>query len=373
MASSYRILILNIGSTTTKVAFFKNDYLEFQETIDHVSQELKSITDYMEHLSLHKEGIEGFLAKHQIELNKCHMIVSRGGITRPLSSGVYLVDEGMREDLRSGKYGQHPANLGPLIAHDLAKQASIQAVIVDSPSIDEYQPLARVSGIPEIKRKSAFHALNQKAAARRAADEMGVRYEDTNMVVAHLGGGITIGAYQKGRVIDSTLGVGEGPMTAERAGTLPTMDLLRLLEMGKFSLTDLRRRLTSQGGLLAYLGTNDVSQVEAEIREGNEKASLILEAMAYQIAKNIGAMSTVLHGQIDAIVLTGGLANYARLIDWITKRVSFIAPVKVYPGEDEMLALAQGALRVLSEIEAVKHYFSPGQAILIGENRNSVS
>jgi butyrate kinase len=364
---------LNIGSTTTKVAFFKNDHLEFQETIDHVSQELKSITDYMEQFPLRKEGIEGFLAKHQIELSKCHMIVSRGGLTTPLSSGVYLVDEGMREDLRSGKYGQHPTNLGPLIAHDLAKQATIQAVIVDSPSIDEYQPLARVSGIPEIKRKSAFHALNQKAAARRAADEMGVRYEDTNMVVAHLGGGITIGAHQKGGVIDSTLGVGEGPMTPERAGTLPTMDLLRLLESGKFSLTDLRRRLTARGGLLAYLGTTDVSQVEAEIREGNKKASLILEAMAYQIAKNIGAMSTVLHGQVDAIVLTGGLASCARLIDWITKRVSFIAPVKVYPGEDEMLALAQGALRVLSGIEAVKHYFSSGQGILVGENSNSVS
>lgn len=359
MTSSFKILVFNIGSTTTKVAFFENDHLKVQETIDYGSQQLRSLTDYMQQFSLRKEGIEGLLTKRQIELGKFDMIVSRGGLTAPLSSGVYLVDERMCEDLRSGKHGQHPANLGPLIAYDLAKQAAIRAVIVDSPCIDEYHPLARISGIPEIERKSAFHALNQKAAARRAAEEIGIRYEETNMVVAHLGGGITIGAHQKGRVIDSTIGVGEGPMTPERAGTLPTMDLFRLLETGKFSLEDLRRRLTSQGGLLAYLGKNDVSEVEAEILEGNERAALILQAMAYQIAKDIGAMSTVLAGQVHAIVLTGGLANCASLIDWITERVKFIAPLKVYPGEDEILALAQGALRVLSGTEAVKHYSAP--------------
>ncbi|MCK4787635.1 MAG: butyrate kinase [Desulfobacteraceae bacterium] len=356
MVPIYKILVLNIGSTTTKVAFFENHHLKVQEIIGYDPQQVGSLMHYMEQFHLRRQGIVKFLEKHRIVLGDLHMIVSRGGLTAPITSGVYLVDERMCDDLRSGKYGQHPTNLGPLIAHDLAKQTGVRAVIVDSPSTDEYQPLARVSGIPEIERKSAFHALNQKAAARRAADEMGISYEACNMIVAHLGGGITIGAHRKGRVIDSTIGLGEGPMTPERAGTLPTVDLLRFLESGQFSLSDLRRRLTSRGGLIAYLGTNDVSRVETKIQEGDEKALLILQAMAYQIAKDIGAMSTVLHGQVDAVVLTGGLANSSRLAAWISKQIGFIAPVKVYPGENEMHALAQGALRVLSGTESVKHY-----------------
>jgi butyrate kinase len=357
--SIYKILVLNIGSITTKVAFFENLHPKFHEIIGYDPQQVGLIIHYMDQFHLRRQGIMEFLEKHRITLNDLQMIASRGGLTAPIDSGVYLVDEPMCDDLQSGKYGRHPTNLGPLISHDLAKQTGIRAVIVDSPSTDEYQPLARISGIPEIKRKSAFHALNQKAAARRAADEMGISYEACNMIVAHLGGGITIGAHQEGRVIDSTIGLGEGPMTPERAGSLPTVELLGFLESGKFSLSDLRRRLTSRGGLLAYLGTNDVSQVEAKIQEGNENAVLILQAMAYQIAKDIGAMSTVLHGRVDAIVLTGGLANSSRLVAWISKRVGFIAPVKVYPGENEMHALAQGALRVLSGEESVKHYHPP--------------
>jgi butyrate kinase len=356
MASIYKILVLNIGSTTTKVAFFEGHHLKIQESIGHDPQQVGSLMNYMEQLHLRKQGIVEFLEQHRIALGDVHMIVSRGGLTAPIASGVYLVDECMCDDLRSGKYGQHPTNLGPLIAHDLAKQAGIRAVVVDTPSTDEYEPLARVSGIPEIQRKSAFHALNQKAAARRAAVEMGISYELCNMIVAHLGGGITIGAHRKGRVIDSTIGLGEGPMTPERAGTLPTVDLLRFLESGRFSVSDLRRRLTSRGGIIAYLGTNDVNRVEARIQEGDEKALLILQAMAYQIAKDIGAMSTVLHGQVDAIVLTGGLANSSKLAAWISERIRFIAPVRIYPGENEMHALAQGALRALSGTESVKQY-----------------
>jgi butyrate kinase len=356
MATIYKILVLNIGSTTTKAAFFEDGHLKFQEVIGYDPHQVGSLMHYMEQFQLRRQSIVGFLEKHRIALGDLHMIASRGGLTAPIASGVYLVDERMCDDLRSGKYGQHPTNLGSLIGYDLATQGGIRAVIVDGPSTDEYEPLARVSGIPEIERKSAFHTLNQKAAARRAADEMGISYEACNMIVAHLGGGITIGAHRKGRVIDSTIGIGEGPMTPERAGALPTVDLLRFLESGRFSLTDLRRRLTSQGGLIAYLGTNDVIRVEAKIQEGDENALLILQAMAYQISKDIGAMSTVLHGRVDAIVLTGGLANSARLAAWISKRIGFIAPVKVYPGENEMHALAQGALRVLSGTESVKHY-----------------
>jgi butyrate kinase len=359
MALSYNILVLNIGSTTTKIARFENDHPKFQETIPHGPELTGPLSEYMAQFPLYLERVKKFLADHHVDVGQLDMIVSRGGLTAPISSGVYLIDKRMRDNLRSGKYGQHPTNLGPLIATDLAGPAGIRAVIVDSPSTDEFHDLARISGIPEVERKSAFHALNQKAGARMAARDMGISYKESNMVVAHLGGGITVGAHCQGKVIDSTIGVGEGPLTPERTGTLPLMALIRLLESGQLSLADLRRKLTSEGGLLAYLGTSDMSQVETKIRQGHEKARLLLQAMAYQIAKDVGAMSTVLHGKVDSIVLTGGLANSTMLVDSIVDRVNFIAPVKVYPGEQEMLALAAGALRVLAGTDAIKHYSLP--------------
>ena len=359
MALSHNILVLNIGSTTTKIAVFENDHPKFQETIAHGPELAGPLSEYMAQFPLYLERVKKFLADHHVDIGQLDMIVSRGGLTAPIYSGVYLIDKQMRQDLRSGKYGQHPTNLGPLIANDLAKRAGIRAVIVDSPSTDEFHDLARISGIPEIERKSAFHALNQKAGARMAARAMGISYAKSNMVVAHLGGGITVGAHCQGKVIDSTIGVGEGALTPERTGTLPLMAVLRLLESGQLSLADLRRKLTSEGGVLAYLGTSDMSQVETRIRQGHEKELLLLQAMAYQIAKDIGAMSTVLNGKVDAIVLTGGLANSAMLVDAIADRVKFIAPVNVYPGDQEMFALAAGALRVLSGKEAIKHYGLP--------------
>jgi butyrate kinase len=356
MTLSHNILVLNIGSTTTKVAVFENDQPKFQETIAHGSELTGPLSDYMAQFPLYLEYVKQILVDRHIDVGQLDMIVSQGGLTAPISSGVYLIDQPMCDDLRSGKYGQHPTNLGPLIANDLAGSAGIRAVIVDSPSTDEFHDLARISGMPEIERKSAFHALNQKASARKAAQEMGISYAESNMVVAHLGGGITVGAHCQGKVIDSTIGVGEGTLTPQRAGSLPLLAVLRLLESGKLNLADLRRKLTSEGGLLAYLGTNDMTQVETRIRQGHEKAQLLLQAMAYQIAKDIGAMSTVLNGNVDAIVLTGGLANSVMLVDAIADRVKFIAPVKVYPGEQEMLALAAGALRVLIGADAIQHY-----------------
>ena len=356
MAPPHNILVLNIGSTTTRAAVFENDHPKYQETMPHDPELAGPLSGYLAQFSLHLKQVKKFLVDHHIDVGQLDIIVSRGGLTAPLAAGVYLIDERMCADLRSGKYGQHPTNLGPLIANDLAGPAGIRAVIVDSPSTDEFHPLARISGIPEIERKSAFHALNQKAAARMAAAEIGISYAESNVVVAHLGGGITVGAHCQGKVIDSTMGVGEGPLTPERSGALPIMTLLRLLESGELRLADLRRQLTSDGGLLAYLKTSDVSQVETKIRQGHEAALLILQAMAYQTAKDIGAMSTVLHGKVDSIVLTGGLANSLMLVDAIVDRVKFIAPVKVYPGEQEMLALAAGGLRVLTGTEAIKHY-----------------
>jgi butyrate kinase len=359
MTLSHNILALNIGSSTTKIAVFENDQPKFQETIAHGSELTGHLSEYMAQFPLYLEHVNQILIDHHIDVGQLDMIVSQGGLTAPISSGVYLIDERMCDDLRSGKYGQHPTNLGPLIANDLAGSAGIRAVIVDGPSTDEFYALARISGIPEIERKSAFHALNQKAAARMAAQELGISYAKSNMVVAHLGGGITVGAHCQGKVIDSTIGVGEGSLTPERAGTLPLMTVLRLLESGQLSLADLRLKLTSKGGLLAYLGTSDMRQVEARIRQDHEKALLLLQAMAYQIAKDIGAMSTVLNGNVNAVVLTGGLANSLMLVDSIADRVKFIAPVKIYPGEQEMLALAAGALRVLVDKETIKHYGQP--------------
>ncbi len=358
MTLSHNILVLNIGSTTTRAAVFENDQPKFQETIAHGPELTGPLSEYMAQFPVYLEHVKQFLADHHMDVGRLDIIVTRGGLTAPISSGVYLIDKRMCDDLRSGKYGQHPTNLGPLIAHDLAGPAGLRAVIVDSPSTDEFHDLARISGTPEIERKSAFHALNQKAAAGMAAQDMGISYEKSNMVVAHLGGGITVGAHCLGKVIDSTIGVGEGALTPERSGTLPLMTVLRLLESGRLSLTDLRQKLTSKGGLLAYLGTGDMRRVETQIRQGHENARLLLEAMAYQIAKDIGAMSTVLHGNVDAIVLTGGLANSAMLVDAIADRVKFIAPVKVFPDEQEMRALAAGALRVLAGTEAIQQYRS---------------
>ena len=359
MTLSHNILVLNIGSSTTKIAVFENDQPKFQETIAHGSELTGPLSEYMAQFSLYLEHVKQILADHHIDVGQLDMIVSQGGLTAPISSGVYLIDERMCDDLRSGKYGQHPTNLGPLIANELAGPDGLRAVIVDSPSTDEFHDLARISGMPEIERKSAFHALNQKASARMAAQDMGISYANSNMVVAHMGGGITVGAHCQGKVIDSTIGVGEGTLTPERAGTLPLLTVLRLLESGKLSLADLRLKLTSKGGLLAYLGTSDMRQVGTRIQKGHEKELQLLQAMAYQIAKDIGAMSTVLNGNVDAIVLTGGLANSAMLVDSIADRVTSIAPVKVYPGEQEMLALAAGALRVLAGAEAVQHYGLP--------------
>ncbi len=242
------------------------------------------------------------------------------------------------------------------MALSIAKQFGMPAIVIDSPSTDEFEPLARVSGLPEIERKSAFHALNQKIAARRFAAALGKRYEDINVVVAHLGGGITIGAHRQGRVIDCTHGLGEGPLTPERAGSLPTMDLINLAFSGNLDKKQLQGRLVGQGGLAAYLGTTDVQQVEERIKRGDEKARIVFTAVAYQVAKDIGAMAVVLNGELDGIVLTGGIAHSEMLTGLIAARVRFLAPVAVYPGEDEVAALAAGGLRVLEGEETIKKY-----------------
>ncbi len=356
MKKEHHLLVINVGSTSTKVGWFSSRDDAVLETIRYSSEALSSYKSIGEQLPHRKDDVLKFLARKGISLKEIDMVVSRGGLGKPAPAGAYTIDDDMCRDLLEGKYGMHPSALGPAMALDIARKYGMPAIVIDPPSTDEFQPLARISGLPEIERKSAFHALNQKMAARRLAREMGKKYEEMNLVVAHLGGGVTIGAHQKGRVIDCTHGLGEGPLTPERAGALPTIDLLNLAFSGKLDKKEMQARLVGQGGLAAYLSTTDGQKIRNMINAGDERAKLIYEAMAYQIAKDIGAMCVVLQGAVNGIILTGGLAHSEMLTEWIRERVAFLAPVFVYPGEDEMSALAEGGLRVLSKEEDVKSY-----------------
>ena len=356
MDKKHGLLVINVGSTSTKVAFFRGSHPEILENIRYSSEDLAPYSSLSAQLFLREDDLLRLLEKKGVNLKSIDMIVSRGGLGNPGAAGAYAIDDAMCSDLLEGKYGKHPSALGPAMSLDISKKYGIPAIVVDPPSTDEFHPLARISGLPEIERKSAFHALNQKSAARRLAAERGKKYEEMNLIVAHLGGGITIGAHRKGKVVDCTHGLGEGPLTPERAGALPTNDLIDLAFSEDMDRKKLQGRLVGQGGLFAYLGTTDAAKIEGMVRGGDQKAKLVYEALAYQAAKDIAAMSAVLKGQIDGIVLTGGLANSVMLTGWIRERVQFLGPVSVYPGEDEMSALAEGGLRVLLKEEELKKY-----------------
>lgn len=352
----YRLLVINVGSTSTKIACFRESNPVAAENIQYGAEDLAAFSSLAGQLPLRRQGVINFLNNNGIAPRETDMIVSRGGMGRPSPAGAYKIDEFMRRDLLAGKYGKHPSALGPAMAFDFSQEFGIPAIVVDPPSTDEFEEIARISGIPEIERKSAFHALNQKAAARKYAAACGKKYEEINVVVAHLGGGITIGAHRQGRVVDCTHGLAEGPFTPERAGALPTMDLLNIIFSEKPDKKQVQERLVGRGGLMAYLGTTDARKVESMIGAGDKKSRLVYESMAYQIAKDIGAMAAVLMGRIDGIILTGGLAHSEILTCWIRERVRFLAPVFICPGEDEMSALAEGGLRILRREEELKTY-----------------
>jgi butyrate kinase len=284
-------------------------------------------------------------------------VVGRGGLVKPIPGGTYIVDEALLSDLRAGVSGQHASNLGGPIAHEIARKAGCEAYIVDPVVVDEMQPLARYTGNPALARRSIFHALNQKAVARKAAAELGKEYSGCNFIVVHLGGGISVGAHRKGQVVDVNNALdGDGPFTPERSGGLPAGDLAKLCFSGNHSPEDIRRMIKGNGGIVAYLGTNDMMQVENEVEKGNDHWLEVYRAMAYQISKEIGSMAAVLHGDVDAVVVTGGIAWDRKFVSWIGEMTSFVAPLKVYPGEMEMEALALGALRVLRKSEKPKVY-----------------
>lgn len=359
MSKDYIVLAINPGSTSTKIAIFNGKHAVFTKTISHSAEEIAQFNKIADQYHFRAELIENLLKEEEIELKSIDVIVGRGGLLRPIPSGTYKVNEKMIEELRQAKYGEHASNLGAIIASDLGKRLGIPSYIVDPVVVDEMEPLARISGMPEIPRKSIFHALNQKAVARKAARELGKKYEEINLIVIHLGGGVSIGAHKEGRVVDVNNALsGDGPFSPERSGGVPANQLLDLYISGKMKEKELRKRLVGNGGIVAYLGTNDMRKVEDLVKEGDEKAALYHEAMAYQIAKEIGACAAVLEGDVDAIIFTGGLAYDELFLNKLRKRVAWISKILVFPGEEEMESLACGVLRVLWGEEPAKEYKS---------------
>ncbi|MDF2556429.1 MAG: butyrate kinase [Bacillales bacterium] len=353
----YRILTINPGSTSTKVAVFDNENIVFQKTIRHKVEELKRFKQITHQNKFRMKTIMDALQEGSISVTSLSAVSARGGLVRPIPSGTYEINELMIEDLQHSPSGEHASNLGGLLADEIGKTNFIPAFIVDPVVVDEMEPIARISGSPLFERESIFHALNQKSVARQVAKELHRNYEELNLIVAHLGGGISVGSHLKGRIVDVNDALqGEGPFSPERSGTVPFGALIDLCFSGSFTKEDIYKMLIGEGGMVGYLGTNDCVKVERMIKDGDEFAKLVYSAMAYQIAKEIGSASAVLSGKIDGIIITGGLAYGKEFVDSILDRISWIAPCYVRPGENEMLALAEGALRVLRGEERAKDY-----------------
>ncbi len=354
---SVKSLIINPGSTSTKIGVFEDETLIFDETLRHSTEEISRYASIIDQKDFRKEIIVSFLKEKGVDINSFNVVVGRGGLLKPIPSGTYAVTDALLEDLKIGRQGQHASNLGGILAREIGDEIGVPSYIVDPVVVDELRPVARISGMPELPRRVIFHALNQKAVARRYAKEQGVKYEDLNLIVIHMGGGVSVGAHEKGQVVDvNNILDGEGAFSPERAGTVPVGDLIKLCFSGKYTEKEIYKKICGNGGYNGYLGTNDAREVEKMAKEGNELAQVVLDAFYYQIAKDAGAMATVMDGKVDQIILTGGIAYSALTKDELTRKLGWIAPITVYPGEDELLALAQGALRVLNGEEPAKEY-----------------
>jgi len=353
-----RILAINPGSTSTKIAVFDGRNQLFVKNIKHSTEELSDFKKITDQSDFRKNVILKELEENNIPLTSIKIVMGRGGLIKPIPSGIYKVNELLKEHLYNGYSGEHASNLGGLIADNIAKTIGLSAsYIADPVVVDELQPVARITGHPLFERVSIFHALNQKAVARGYAQEIGKCYETLNLIVAHMGGGISVGAHEKGRVIDVNQALdGEGPFSPERSGTLPTGQLVNLCFSGNYTKDEVKKMLVGKGGYVGYFGSNDAYQVEKDAQAGDEKSILIQNAMAYQVAKAIGEAAVVLKGKIDAILLTGGIAYGKPVVEEITRYIDWIAPVKVFPGEDEMRALAFNAFLILNGETEAKIY-----------------
>jgi butyrate kinase len=352
-AGEFLVLTINPGSTTTKIGVYANENPELVRNLSHSDEEMRQFTGkrILDQLDFRLAAIERELAADNYDIRQFDAVVGRGGLMRGLPSGTYRVNEEMLGDLRLTRYGEHASNLGAFLAQAIAREAGAEAFIVDPVSVDEWNGRARLSGSALADRHCAGHALNTKAVAKRYARERGKKYADLRLVVAHMGSGVTVSAHENGRMIDQNNAGHEGAFSPERSGGMPLLTVIQLCFSGKYTEKSLWNALNREGGLYSYLGTRDLREVERRIAAGDARAALVFDAMVYQIAKDIGQMATVLCGRVDAILLTGGMAHSQKLIAELRPAIEWIAPVQVYPGEDELQALAEGALRVLRHEE----------------------
>lgn len=354
---SVKSLIINPGSTSTKIGVFEDETLLFEETLRHSTEEIAQYASIVDQKDFRKQIILDLLKEKDFDIRSLQVIVGRGGMLKPIPGGTYAVSDDLLHDLKIGKQGQHASNLGGILAREIGDEIGVPSYIVDPVVVDELMPIARYSGVPELPRTSVFHALNQKAVAKRYAKEKGVSYESLNLIVVHMGGGVSVGAHEKGRVIDVFNALdGDGAFSPERAGAVPSGALIRMCFSGEYTEKEVYKKIVGGGGFNAYLGTNDMRDVAKMINEGDTHADEVREAFILQVCKNIGSMSCVLKGKVDAIIVTGGIAYNKAVVDKMEERAGFIAPFTVYPGEDELLALAQGALRVLNGEEKAMEY-----------------
>jgi butyrate kinase len=348
----HKIIAINLGSTSTEIAYYKNKNCLFKKSFIHSAEELNKYSNIGEQFEYRKNLILELLDKHGLKIEKLDAVVTRGGHTEPIVGGTYQINEKMLNQSASEKFGNYATDLGLKIAYDFSKLGP-KAFTVDPPVTDEFEPLARLSGLPQISRRSSFHLLNQRAVGKQYAEDLKIDYNTLNLVGIHMGGGISVAVHKKGMLVDANNAIdGDGPFSTNRCGSLPAGDLVKLCFSGEYTLNEVKKMLNGKGGLMAYLGENDVIAVEKIAKSGDEKYIEVIDAMCYQIAKEIGSCATVINGKVDAIIFTGGIANSSYIVNKIKERVEFIAPVVVYPGEYEMQSLALNTLAALKgEIE----------------------
>ena len=354
---SIKSLIINPGSTSTKIGVFEDETLLFEETLRHSTEEISQYASIVDQKDFRKNIIVNLLKEKDFDIHSLNVIVGRGGMLKPIVSGTYAVSDDLLEDLKVGKQGQHASNLGGILAREIGDSIGVPSYIVDPVVVDELMPIARYSGVSELPRASVFHALNQKAVAKRYAKETGKAYDSLNLIVVHMGGGVSVGAHEKGKVVDVFNALdGDGAFSPERAGGVPSGALIKMCFSGKYTEKEVYKKIVGNGGFNDYVGTNDMRDVEKMVNEGDKRAEEIREAFILQVAKDMGSMACTLKGKVDQIVVTGGIAYDKAVVAGLKERAEWIAPFTVYPGEDELLALAQGALRVMNGEEKAMEY-----------------
>ncbi|MBP9996289.1 MAG: butyrate kinase [Lachnospiraceae bacterium] len=354
---SIKSLIINPGSTSTKIGVFEDETLLFDETLRHSTEEIAQYANIADQKDFRKQIILDLLKEKNFDIKSLGMIVGRGGMLKPIPGGTYEVTDTLLEDLKVGRSGQHASNLGGILAREIGDEIGVPSFIVDPVVVDELCDVARYSGVPELPRTSVFHALNQKAVAKRYAKETGKPYESLNLIVVHMGGGVSVGAHTGGRIIDVFNALdGDGAFSPERAGGVPSGALIKMCFSGKYTEKEIYKKFVGNGGFNAYVGSNDMRDVEKMVNDGDAKAKEVRDAFIFQVTKDMGSMACVLKGKVDQIIVTGGIAYDKGVVAGLKEAAEWIAPFTVYPGEDELLALVQGGLRVMNKEEAAKVY-----------------